>query len=331
VGMQFYASPEQIMRDRSEYARKGIARGRSVVVLTYDGGVLFVAENPSNALHKVSEIYDRIGFAAVGKYNEFENLRVAGVRLADLRGYSYDRRDVTGRGLANAYAQTLGSIFTEQSKPYEVEVCVAQVGATPEEDELYRLTYDGSVGDEPGFVAMGGQSEAIAGVLRTGHKSTLGLRAAVRLAVRALASIGGENGAPRTLTGPQLEVAVLERAREGRAFRRIVGAALEKLLGEPDTPGPEQEGPNYPDGGPRTTEDDPGAPGTAPQGPPAVPKPGSPAATPPHGDPGLVPAPEPDLGGPGGPGQTPDPGAPGPTPDPGAPGPTPDPGGPPAP
>jgi proteasome alpha subunit len=230
VAMQFYASPEQVMRDRSEYARKGISRGRSVVVFSYEGGVLFVAENPSNALHKVSEIYDRIAFAAVGKYNEFENLRVAGVRLADMRGYSYDRRDVTARGLANAYAQTLGAIFTEQSKPYEVEICVAQVGASADEDELYRLTYDGSVGDEPGYVAMGGQSEAIATVLRKGHRTELGLADAIALAVSALASVGGENGQPRTLTAPQLEVAVLERTRPGRAFRRIVGARLDELV-----------------------------------------------------------------------------------------------------
>src|SRR5258706_689027 len=210
--MQFYASPEQIMRDRSEYARKGIARGRSVVVLTYAGGVLFVAENPSGnpmtALHKVSEIYDRIGFAAVGRYNEFENLRAAGVRLADLRGYSYDRRDVTGRALANAYAQTLGAIFTEQSKPFEVEICVAQVGASPEQDELYRLTYDGSVQVEPGVVAMGGQAESISGGLRQQHRSDVDLEVALRLAVEALASVGGEGGAPRTLTADQLGGAI---------------------------------------------------------------------------------------------------------------------------
>src|SRR4029450_6094729 len=142
--MQIYTSPEQIMRDRSEYARKGVSRGRSVVVLTYAGGVLFVAENPSTALHKVSEIYDRIGFAAVGRYNEFENLRSAGVRLADLRGYSYDRRDVTGRAWASAYAQTLVSIFSTETKPFEVEICVAEVGVTPDADALYRLTFDGS-------------------------------------------------------------------------------------------------------------------------------------------------------------------------------------------
>jgi proteasome alpha subunit len=230
VAMQFYASPEQIMRDRSEYARKGISRGRSVVVLSYEGGVLFVAENTSKALHKVSEIYDRIGFAAVGRYPEFENLRAAGVRMADLRGYSYARHDVTARALANAYAQTLGVIFTEQSKPFEVEICVAQVGAAPEQDELYRLTYDGSVTDEPGWVAMGGLAEAITNVLRQGHRFDMSLSEALALAIRALSSVGGEGGAPRTLPETQLEVAVLDRRRVGRTFRRVTGAALTGLL-----------------------------------------------------------------------------------------------------
>ncbi len=164
--MPFYVSPEQIIKDKADYARKGIARGRSVVVMQYDGGILFVAENPSRALHKISEIYDRIAFAAVGKYNEFENLRVAGVRYADLRGFSYDRADVTSRGLANAYAQTLGTVFTEAQKPYEVEIIVAEVGPDQASDQLYRLTFDGSVGDEHGFVAMGGASEAISGQLQ---------------------------------------------------------------------------------------------------------------------------------------------------------------------
>jgi proteasome alpha subunit len=228
--MQFYAPTEQIMRDRSEYARKGIARGRSVVVLTYAGGVLFVAENPSTALHKVSEIYDRIGFAGVGRYNEFENLRRAGVRMADLNGFSYDRRDVTGRALANAYAQTLGAIFTEQSKPFEVEICVAEVGASPDQDELYRLTYDGSVQDEPGVVAMGGQADAIVSGLRQNHREDMALTDALRLAVQALGSVGGEVGAPRSLAANQLEVAVLDRSRTGRTFRRVTGAALTALL-----------------------------------------------------------------------------------------------------
>ena len=234
MAMQFYASPEQIMRDRSEYARKGIARGRSAIVLTYEHGVLFVAENMT-ALRKVSEIYDRIGFAAVGRYNEFENLRGLGIRLADLRGYSYDRRDVTGRALANAYAQTLGSIFTQEQKPFEVEICVAQVGFTGDQDELYRITYDGSVQDEPGVVVMGGQAEAMSGGLRTQHRAEASLTESLHLAVNALASVGGEGGQPRTLTSSQLEVAVLDRRRTGRTFRRIVGAALTALLETPPT------------------------------------------------------------------------------------------------
>src|SRR5579862_6702647 len=167
MSMPMYASAEQIMRDRSEFARKGIARGRSVVVLTYADGVLFVAENASSALHKVSEIYDRIGFAAVGKYNEFENLRVAGIRLADLRGYSYDRRDVTGRALANTYAQILGTIFSSGGeKPFEAEITVAEAGNTAADDQLYRLTYDGSVGDEKDVVVMGGFAESIGATVR---------------------------------------------------------------------------------------------------------------------------------------------------------------------
>lgn len=230
MAMQFYASPEQIMRDRSELARKGIARGRSAVVLSYEGGVLFVAENLSSALHKVSEIYDRIGFAAVGRYNEFENLRRAGVRMADLNGLSFDRRDVTGRALANAFAQILGSIFTEQSKPFEVEICLAQVGEAPDGDELYRLTYDGSVTDEPGCMAMGGQAEAISGALRANHRPEMSLAEAAKLAVSALSSVGGEGGAARTIAPNQLEVAVLDRRRTGRTFRRVTGPALTTLL-----------------------------------------------------------------------------------------------------
>jgi proteasome alpha subunit len=226
-----YVSPEQLMKDRADYARKGIARGRSVVVIAYDGGILFVAENLSRALHKISEIYDRIAFAAVGKYNEFENLRMAGVRYADLRGYSYDRRDVTGRGLANVFAQTLGTIFTVESKPYEVEIVIAEVGEGPDEDQIYRLTYDGSVADEHGFVAMGGQADQIATELEQRYQDGLLLEDALRLAVELLGRdpSGGEQ---RTLTAGQLEVAVLDRTRPRRKFRRIVGAQLSRMLGQ---------------------------------------------------------------------------------------------------
>ena len=227
MSMPFYVSPEQVMKDKADYARKGIARGRSVVVIAYADGLLFVAENASRALHKISEIYDRIAFAAVGKYNEFENLRVAGVRVADLRGFSYDRRDVTARGLANVYAQTLGTIFTETPKPYEVEIVVAEVGDAADDDQIYRLTYDGSVADEHGFVAMGGHAEQIGATVREGYVDGLALSDALRLAVRALATIDGET---RELPAAQLEVAVLDRHRPRRKFRRLVGPALERVL-----------------------------------------------------------------------------------------------------
>ena len=233
AGMPFYVSPEQLMKDRADFARKGIARGRSVVVLAYDNGIAFVAENPSRALHKVSEIYDRIAFAAVGKYNEFENLRVAGVRYADLRGYSYDRSDVTARGLANAYAQTLGAVFTQESKPYEVEIVVAEVGTTPDGDQVYRLTYDGSVADEHGFVAMGGGAEQIDTGLKEGWREGMHLSEALILAVGLLGS-DPAGGPARELTPTQLEVAVLDRKRPRRTFRRITGPLLERLLSSDD-------------------------------------------------------------------------------------------------
>ena len=229
MSMPFYVSPEQLMKDRSDFARKGIARGRSVLVMTYAEGILFVGENPSRALHKVSEIYDRIAFAAVGKYNEFENLRLAGVRYADMRGYQYDRSDVTSRGLANAYAQTLGTIFTESGKPYEVEIVVAEIGRTPAEDQLYRLTYDGSVAEEHAHVVIGGQGEPIAALLRDEHRGDLSLDEAVRLAVRALSQTG-PNDETRTVDAQALEAAVLDRTRPRRAFKRLAASQLERLL-----------------------------------------------------------------------------------------------------
>ncbi|MDS0136955.1 MULTISPECIES: proteasome subunit alpha [unclassified Amycolatopsis] len=253
--MPLYASPEQLMRERSELARKGIARGRSVVVLKYSGGVLFVAENPSATLHKVSEIYDRIGFAAVGRYSEFENLRVAGIRHADLKGYQYDRRDVSARALANAYAATLGSIFTEQLKPFEVEICVAEVGASSAEDQLYRLTYDGSIFDEPQYVVMGGQTDKISAKLKETFEDGLDLQAALGVAVAALrtpsqptsGSSSSSSAANASANGNgeadpiKLEVAVLDRDRPRRMFRRLTGAALDTLLPVPDPQGEEPE------------------------------------------------------------------------------------------
>lgn len=224
----FYVSPEQLMKDRADFARKGIARGRSVVVLRFAEGILLLAENPSPTLHKIAEIYDRIGFAAVGKYNEFETLRQAGVRYADLRGYSYDRRDVTARGLTNAYAQTLAGVFTTESKPFEVELVVAELGVTPTEDQLYRITYDGSVIDETEHVAIGGQADAITDRLRGVVTSTQALEPVLRLGVDALAA---------TTSGPlavtDLEAAVLDRQAPGhRKFRRLPDAVVAELRGQ---------------------------------------------------------------------------------------------------
>ncbi|HET6503559.1 MAG TPA: proteasome subunit alpha [Amycolatopsis sp.] len=245
--MPLYASPEQLMRERSELARKGIARGRSVVGLKYRNGVLFVAENPSSTLRKFSEIYDRIAFAGVGRYNEYENLRVAGIRHADLKGYQYDRRDVSARALANAYAATLGSIFTEQLKPYEVEICVAEVGASSAEDQLFRLTYDGSIFDEPRFVVMGGQTEPVANKLKESFEEGFELQRALTVAVEALRASSTNGDSEQA----KLEVAVLDRERPQRAFRRITGAALDALLPAPE---PTDDGEEPADGSTEATE-----------------------------------------------------------------------------
>ena len=226
MSVPFYVSPEQLIKDKADYARKGIARGRGVVVLQYDGGIVFVAENPSRALHKVSEIYDSIGFAAVGKYNEFENLRVAGIRFADMRGYAYDRSDVTARSLANAYAQTLGEVFTEAAKPLEVEVVVAEVGVDTNHDQLYRLTFDGSVADERGYVAMGGNVEQVSGSLADAWREGLSLAEALQIGVTALSVANDQRPASE-----QLEVAVLDRTRTGRKFRRLSRERVTELLG----------------------------------------------------------------------------------------------------
>jgi proteasome alpha subunit len=241
MSMPFYVSPEQLMKDRADFARKGIARGKSLVVVQYADGLLFVAENQSQVLHKISELYDRLAFAAVGRYNEFENLRIAGVRLADMRGYSYDRRDVTGRALANAYAQTLGTVFSAGGeKPYEVELFVAEVSDEPAQDQVYRLTYHGSVADEHQYAVMGGSAEEVSAYLRDNYQEGLELEAALRLAVDALAH---DTTPTRRITGDQLEAAVLDRTRsQPRKFRRIRKKELTDLFGsvedDPTTPVP---------------------------------------------------------------------------------------------
>jgi len=214
--LPYYVSPEQMMKDKAEYARKGISRGRSLVTLEYGEGILLVAENPSTLLHKISEIYDRIAFAGVGKYNEFENLRIAGVRHADVKGYSYSRGDVTAKALANAYSQALGNIFTQDIKPFEVEVLVTEVGDA-----------NGSkIEDERNYAAMGGQADEIRRFLKDHYQEGMTLGDALQLGVRALTVTQN-----KTLTERDLEVAVLDRTKTRRKFRRIPLEALGQLLG----------------------------------------------------------------------------------------------------
>ncbi|MEP7202568.1 MAG: proteasome subunit alpha [Ilumatobacteraceae bacterium] len=224
--MPYYVAPEQIMKDRADYARKGIARGRAMVAVRYDDGVALVAENPSNTLRKVSEIYDRIAFAGVGKYNEFDQLRVAGVRAADLKGYQYSRDDVDARGLANQYAQILGQVFTHEMKPMEVEILVAEVGYGADDYQMFHILYDGTVMDERRYSVLGGDAEAIAGRLDESYADTLTLSQAVTAGTAAL----GE--ADRALTAEDLEVAVLARSLGRRCFKRLTDAEVAEILGK---------------------------------------------------------------------------------------------------
>ncbi|MDQ3985684.1 MAG: proteasome subunit alpha [Actinomycetota bacterium] len=230
MAVPYYVSPEQLMKAKADYARKGIARGRSVIALEYTEGILFVAENPSATLYKISEIYDRIAFAGVGKFNEFEQLRIGGIRLLDVKGYSYSREDVTAKGLANAYSQSLGNIFTAELKPYECEILVASVGHDTASNELFHILYDGSVTDRTGWVAMGGQSEALndhlEGQYPKGYpQSTPSLGDAVKMARDALTTVENTD-----LAGDRLEVAILDRNLARRKFRRLEPQELTALL-----------------------------------------------------------------------------------------------------
>jgi len=226
MSVPFYVSPEQWTKDKADYARKGIARGRPLVVLEYTDGIVFVAENPSAHLYKLSELYDRIAFAAVGRFPEFENLRVLGVRIADIRGYTYGREDVTGRALANAYSQMLGQIFMEQNKPYEVELCVAEVGTDGAPNALYHILYDGTVDDRKGFLAMGGEADDLNGALQRQFREGMSLDEAIRLAVRVLPRAGPPGADPTS----RLEVAALERRRPRRSFRRLSDEQVAEVI-----------------------------------------------------------------------------------------------------
>ena len=225
--LPYYVSPEQMMKDKAEYARKGISRGRSIVTMELADGILLVAENPSSLLHKISEIYDRIAFAGVGKYNEFENLRILGIRHSDVKGYSYSRGDVTAKALANAYSQALGNIFTQDIKPFEVEVLVCEVSeGNGSKNEMYHILYDGTIEDERNYAAMGGQAEELRRFLKDHYREALSLAEALQLAVRTLSVTQN-----KTLSERDLEVAVLDRAKTRRKFRRIPPEALAQLLG----------------------------------------------------------------------------------------------------
>jgi len=222
--MPYYVAPEQIMKDRAEYAQKGIARGKSLVATVYSNGILIVAENPSRSLHKISEIYDRIAFAGVGRYNEYDQLRVAGVRHADTKGYTFSREDVDARSLANVYAQYLGQVFTHEMKPLEVEILVAELGVHPEQDQLYHIAYEGTISDENVFSVLGGDAESILDALGAVARRDWPLDEALQATVGALA------GPERTLGPGDLEVAVLERDGHRRAFRRLDPAELAQRL-----------------------------------------------------------------------------------------------------
>ena len=224
MSMPFYVAPEQVMKDRAEYAQKGIARGRALVAAVYDSGSLMVAENPSRSLHKISEIYDRVAFAGVGKYNEFDQLRVAGVRHADTKGFSYSREDVDARSLANLYAQFLGQVFTHEMKPLEVEILVAELDPVGSAHQLYHIAYDGTVVDEVSFTVLGGDADTITGRLSSFYRAGWSLADAVVNCVAAL------SGPDRTLPIGELEAALLEQGPHRRAFRRLQNGELEELL-----------------------------------------------------------------------------------------------------
>jgi len=231
MAIPYYVSPEQLMKDKADYARKGIARGRSVVALEYTDGILIMAENPSATLYKISEIYDRIAFAGVGKFSEYEQLRIGGIRLLDIKGYSYSREDVTAKGLANAYSQSLGNIFTAEMKPYECEVLVAAVGDTTAENELFHISFDGSVTDKRGWVGMGGQAETLNEHLRANYPSNYpddvpDLAAAGSLGLNALKSEDS-----REISAENLEAAVLDRNKARRKFRRLSPQDVAELVG----------------------------------------------------------------------------------------------------
>ena len=226
MAMPFYVSPDQLMQDKAEYARKGIAKGRSIVAMEYVDGLLLTAENPSSSLSKISEIYDRIAFAGVGKYSEFENLRKLGIRYADVTGYSYSRQDVTTKALANAYSEMIGTVFTRDPKPLEVEILVIEVGATTPQNQIYHVSFDGSINDHRDFAVIGGQAERIRAYLDEHYTQNMSLQEALALSRQAL--LAGYEKPPEEASA--LEVGALDRQRMGRTFYRFPQEEIIQLL-----------------------------------------------------------------------------------------------------
>jgi proteasome alpha subunit len=225
MALPFYVPPQQMMQDRAEYAKTGIAKGRSTIAMEYRDGIALIADNPSSSIYKISEVYDRIAFAGAGKYSEFENLRKAGIRHADLKGYMYSREDVTSKSLANAYSQVLGTIFSQEVKPLEVELIVVEVGADDQPNQLYRISFDGSIYDDVGFAVVGGRAEAIQLALKQRYREGATLQEALAWSIESL-----EQGGNQKVPMDTLEVAVLDRRRAGRQFRRVPQAEVERLL-----------------------------------------------------------------------------------------------------
>ncbi len=223
--LPYYVSPEQMMQDKAEYAQKGIAKGRSIIVLEYQDGIFLFADNPSASLNKISEVYDRIAFAGAGKYSEFESLRKAGIRHADIKGFTYSREDVTAKSLANAYSQSLGTMFSQEIKPLEVEILVAEIHDSSDANEIYRISYDGSIYDEKGYTVIGGKADVVKTYLKERYKNDLSLKEVLKLSIDAL-----ETTINQKLALENLEVAVLDRKRNGRKFRRIRIEELQALI-----------------------------------------------------------------------------------------------------
>ncbi len=226
--MPYYVSPEQMMQDKAEYARKGIAKGKSLMALEYADGIILAAENPSSSLSKISEIYDCISFAGVGKYSEFESLRKSGIRYADIKGYSYSRADVTGKSLANAYSQVIGNIFTKEIKPLEVEILVVEVGEIPEKNSMYHILFDGSISDYKRYAVIGGHAEVVSTFLKEHYTENRSLNDAMKLCRQALDKTT-EN---KTIHEDHLEIAIVDRHIEGRKFRRILAKEIKERTEE---------------------------------------------------------------------------------------------------